>query len=160
MIRANVRVVLLLVAVSACGSSSDGSGPVSGEPLRGDLSGREFVAVSARARSTSRDPGRKSIEIFDSPSTCKSGLVAGPPRYITLSLPWTAGYAADFSLTKDGQLGSFVVSREGRTTLAISATGRVELIDTPATGGKARLRLRMSEKDGSVEGEVLVDVCD
>jgi hypothetical protein len=124
------------------------------------VSGSEFVGVSARAKKAASKPEKRTIEIYDHAVACGAGS-AGPPRYVSISVPWTPGYAADFSLGGGGQLGAFVVDKDGTTTFALTTTGRVEVIEAPLEkGGRGRMRLRMSAPEGSVEGEIAVDVCE
>jgi hypothetical protein len=158
---ARTVVVAAALTVAACGSSSDSpSGPVASTPMRGTLSGTEFVAVSARARKSATKPDRKTIDIFPSAVGC-IGSAAGPLRYLTLSVPWQSGFTADFAL--GSFVGSFVTEEEkAHVTFTVSDTGRIEVLEAPSVvGEKARIRLRMSDdRNDFVEGEIAVDVCE
>jgi hypothetical protein len=159
-VAAVAALVLLACSVACSSSGGSGAGAVAASPLRGTVSGAEFVGMSAYARKSVSKPEKRSIEIFDKVVPCGGG-VAGPPRYILIVAPWQAGYGADFSFGGDGQLGSFVVDKSGTTTIVVSATGRIEVIDAPVEkGAKGKIRLRMSEQEHSVEGEIAVDVCE
>jgi hypothetical protein len=151
-----------VLAGPACGSDSSGGGPVASSPLRGTVGGTDFVAMSARANKSATSPDlKKTLDIFDAPVACGGAPPAGPPREIVLSVPWTPGYAADFSFGGSGQLGSFLIEKNGMETISITATGRIEVLEAPSEkGSKGRVRLRMSGDDGAVEGEIAVDVCE
>lgn len=157
---AGVVTSCVLLVASGCSSSDAAGGPVSSSPLRGTVMGTAYAAGSARATPSRRDPAEKAVEVFEGVVGCGASSVA-EKRTLLVVVPWQPGYVKDFSLGGDGLVGSFVLTGDARTTAVISDQGRVELIDAPSEkGAKGKMRLRMSADEGSVEGEIAVEVCD
>lgn len=159
--RTGVAVVVLALGLAlGCGSGESGAEPVSSAPLRGNVSGTDFIAVSARARKSGRDPAKRAVEVYESPVGCV-GSPIDTTRTLLVVVPWQSGFTQDFSLGGGGIVGSFLLQNGSTTTAVITDKGRIELIEAPTEkGAKGTMRLRMSADEGSVEGEIAVEVCE
>jgi hypothetical protein len=157
---------LVALGAIACTSSTDSgsgkTGPVSATPLAGTIEGKSFTGKFGIAKPgfDESDPERM-ISIYDTEVTCAT-FSPEADAYLLFSVPWKAGTARDFSFGgKDSQTATFVVKRDGETDNIISTQGRVEVIEAPTeAGAKAKIRLRAEAQGNSVEGEVLVEVCE
>ena len=158
-IASSVVVALCLVA---CGGDDDGGGgdpgtAVASTALTGTIDGRPFTAVSALA-DEGFDPGEKFIEIFDVQRGCDdfAPLPVGG-RSILVVRDWKPG---NEQLSFSNNI-TFVVQESSGPNNIIVTRGRLELIETPtAVGQTGTLRLRATDGDDKVEGQVSVTICE
>jgi hypothetical protein len=156
---------LVALGAIACTSTTDSgsgkTGPVAATPLTGTIEGKPFAGKYGVAKPgfDENDPERM-ISIYDTEVTCAS-FSNEAEAYLLFSVPWKEG-ARDFSFGgSDSQTATFVVKRDGETDNIISTQGRVEVLEAPTeAGAKAKIRLRAEAQGNSVEGEVLVEVCE
>ncbi len=159
-IASSVAVALCLVA---CGGDDDGGNggdpgtAVASTALTGTIDGRPFTAVSALA-DEGFDQDEKFIEIYDVQRDCDdfAPLPTGG-RSILLVRDWKP-MTQQLSLSNNV---TFVVQESSGPNNIIVTRGRLELIDTPAAVGQTgTLRLRASDGEDKVEGQVSVTICE
>jgi hypothetical protein len=154
--------VIVALCLVACGGDDDGNGgdpgtAVASTPLTGTIDGRPFTAVVALA-SRAFDANEKFVDIYDVQRDCDdfAPLPTGG-RSILFSREWkpiTQQLSFSNNIT-------FVVQESNGPNNIIVTQGRLELIDTPTVVGQTgKLRLRATDGDDKVEGEVSVTICE
>lgn len=138
------------------GNGGDPGTAVASKPLTGTIDGRAFTAVSALA--TDGFDGEKFIDIYDVQRDCDdfAPLPTGG-RSILLSTEWKP-MSQQLSLSNSV---TFVIEEANGPNNIIVTQGRLELIDTPTAAGQTgTLRLRATDGEDNVEGQVSVTVCE
>jgi len=149
--------VVLCMLQASCSSTASNTEtqPVSSTPLNGTIAGASFSAKGAV--SLPFNANNISFAIFDHDVKCASVLSIlsnSQDRYLSVIVPWplTAGYTWASGRDVNGATASIIV---GNATNA--AQGRIEVVSASSTN--AVLRVRAQADNGSVEGEVQVNVC-
>jgi hypothetical protein len=151
--------VVVALSLVACGGGDDGDSdkPVATSQLSGTIDGRSFTAVVALAEK-GFDATEKFVEIYDVQRTCNdfAPLPTGG-RSILFSQEWKPGNT-QLSLSNNV---TFVIQESGGPNNIIVTTGRLELVNTPTEVGQmGTVRLRASDGEDKVEGQVSVTICE
>jgi len=153
-----------IVLASACKPTPASSAPApvqgvgapdAGRPdgVLGTVNGKPFRGVYAKADHRWRHD-EKNVEVFTARTPCGVLPAKGSDPVVNLVMHWQEGE----TLTNPHKAGFQQETEESLSTWPVDSV-RATLLSTGDAGVPARVRLQMSGRVGSVEGELPVEVC-